>query len=398
MVDYKLAEKQIKKVLECFQEGYTNRAIDNIDEYMKKLFGDGEDLVILGTGSSEWCLNYEQCKEIFLSDWQYWGTLKINIDAAKININQDTAWIFTEGDLLCTFKTDENSDKRYLDFVKGFFEEGNSNSKPANTAKLTEISWVLSHFLSPRDSRERKYNWPVRVSFIMTKIDGSWFIKQIQFSHPSAFEFADLRITENSFAIRDYEEENKLLGDFQAASLKDNKEIINLLQGFSSDYLDKGVEVEEFVDKYYELSNPSFISTDNKFSFGTEEIVKQVKEHRKNLKSITFNLNNSIIHGNERTLWLLTNGMIRRNMKQEEIFDKTAEYVKEQFNRGISDRDKLFNIRKTISAAVKESVKGEEFLYPFRLEAVLVKIKGVWKFSYVQISYPFNYILEGKYD
>jgi len=158
------------------------------------------------------------------------------------------------------------------------------------------------------------------------------------------------------------------------------------------------LEEEEFVDKYYEFSNPSFISTDNSFSFGVEEIVKQVREQRRNLKSIALNLNNLIIHGNENTAWILTNGMLSRNMSQEEIFDKTAEYVKGQFDREISDRDKLFNIRKTISAAVKESVKGEEFLYPFRFEAVLVKMQGVWRFNYVQFSYPFNYILEGKYD
>ncbi len=45
-----------------------------------------------------------------------------------------------------------------------------------------------------------------------------------------------------------------------------------------------------------------------------------------------------------------------------------------------------------------KSVKGKEFEWPIRFEAVLTKECDHWVFKYLQLSYPTNIILEGKTD
>jgi len=94
-----------------------------------------------------------------------------------------------------------------------------------------------------------------------------------------------------------------------------------------------------------------------------------------------------IVHGYE----ILTNCTIL------EILPKFEHQTYSWFGiKDLNDKEKLFNIRRRIAETFKENAKGENCIWPFRLEGVLIKEHNKWVFKYLQFTFPFNYILEGK--
>ena len=62
------------EVLEYFQEGYTNRDTSVLYDYVHKLFT--EDIVIVGTGNSEYPVGIEKAAHLIRMDWKYRGDVK----------------------------------------------------------------------------------------------------------------------------------------------------------------------------------------------------------------------------------------------------------------------------------------------------------------------------------
>jgi hypothetical protein len=390
--------REIKEILEYFQEAYTKRDPHLIDEFMTKLFDGGEDLIILGTSLGEACLTKDECRELFLSDWKYWRDVSMDIDNSKIKVIENTAWVFATATLLYSFETNENSYKRYLDYVKNFFSEESNSSILPNKFKLTEINWVLSHFLTPRDKQKREYLWPLRISFVMLKREERWIIKQIQFSLPNSYEFPDCRIDSAGNYLEEYKNEVDKFHGYAKEDILQRKPIVNMLADFKNSYLNRDLAAEELVSKYFYKENPVFINTDSNFNLNKAAIEKQINIHRDSYSEFLLNTEESVININGNTAWAASNGIIKSIISEEKAFDMAARYVKNQFDKNVSDKEKLFNIRRVISATIKETIKGSSYEFPFRFEAVLVKENDAWKFDYVQLSYPFNYILEGKFD
>ena len=59
---------EMEHVLQCFQDGYSLRDVDKVDEFMK-LFVPGEDIELIGIGASarngyEWFQGYERIREV----------------------------------------------------------------------------------------------------------------------------------------------------------------------------------------------------------------------------------------------------------------------------------------------------------------------------------------------
>jgi hypothetical protein len=54
-------------------------------------------------------------------------------------------------------------------------------------------------------------------------------------------------------------------------------------------------------------------------------------------------------------------------------------------------------VQKCVADYFLQYSKGEYFLWPVRLAAMLIKEHEQWKLHGISISYPFYYVLEGKY-
>jgi len=169
---------EIIKVLEYFQEGYTNRDTSIIDQYVKNLFT--EDILIVGTGASEWPSGIEACKNLVKWDWKYWGDVKIDIEKAIIRIEDNIAWIATTGTLSRNFDSKEFIYERYgVNDIKRISEKDQSNKM-----KLLELIDDASELLYEVEQAGTEFVYPLRIVASLVEKNGEWKFKQMGFSYP----------------------------------------------------------------------------------------------------------------------------------------------------------------------------------------------------------------------
>lgn len=390
-------KNELIKVLNIFQDGYIERDLKKIDSFMDTLFDKNEDVVGLGTSNGECCLSYEEIKDLFLSDWEYWGDLRIKTDEASIVPLGNTALIYVPGTIKYTFYSNSNTYARYLGYVKEYFAKGTEDYKKPDKVKLTEINWKLSHLLSQRDSNERTYLWDLRISFVLMKKEARWIIKQMQFSLPVVGHLPDVRIDNICFDEETYEAELKKMREYSGNTTSVyNGEIEKLLQEFNKEYLNKDKDIAAVTSKYFTFNSPLVSNIDKDLYNSQEEIRELIEKHRTYYDEIKLDYENCIINSNEDVVWILTSGIMKKNMDEKNAFENTINIINNIFASDLDDRDKLFNIRRRITDTLKENAKGEKYVWPFRFEGVLIKDNGDWVFKYIQFSLPFNYYLEGK--
>lgn len=390
-------KNELIKVLDTFQKGYIERDLKKIDSFMDSLFDKDEAVVVIGTSNGEFCLSYDEVKDLFLSDWEYWGDLRINTNEASIVPLGSTALIYVPGTVKYTFYSNNSTYTRYLGYVKQYFQEGNEDCNKPNKVKLTEINWKLSHLLSQRDSNKRVYLWDLRISFVLKKKETRWIIKQMQFSLPVVGHLPDIRIDNICYSEENYESELKKIKEYSSSGTSVyNDKIKKLLKEFNEEYLNSDTYIEAAASKYFTINNPLVSDIDNELFNSQEEIKKLINKHRAYYDEINLDYENCIINSNEDVVWLITNGVMKKEMDEENAYENTINIINNIFKSDLEDRDKLFNIRRRITDTLKETAKGEKYVWPFRFEALLIKDKENWVFKYVQFSLPFNYKLEGK--
>ncbi len=392
-----VVKNELIKVLDIFQEGYIERDIRKIDSFMDALFDKNEDVIVVGTSNGEWCLNYDEVKEIFLSDWEYWGDLRIKMNEASIVPLGNTALIYVPGTIKYTFYSSSDTYTRYLGYVKEYFDGVSSDSKKSHKVKLTEINWKLCHLLSQRDSNERNYLWDLRISFVLIKKEIGWIIKQMQFSLPVVGHLPDVRIDNISYDDESFNTELKKMKEYSPKNISVYKdEIIKLLKAFNKEYLDKNKYISAVADKYFTYGNSLIINIDKSVYSNQEGIKELIEKHRSYYDEINLDYENCLISSNEDIVWIVTQGIMKKNMNEKKALEDTINMINDIFASNLEDRDKLFNIRRRIADTLKENAKGERYTWPFRFEGMLIKEKQDWVFKYLQFSLPFNYILEGK--
>jgi hypothetical protein len=87
----------VLQVLRLFQDGYVKRDIAQLDPFMRRLFPDSDEILMLGTGSLEWMRGYAPVRQLVKSDWQYWGDARFAMDDSIIWASGDVAWVATVG-------------------------------------------------------------------------------------------------------------------------------------------------------------------------------------------------------------------------------------------------------------------------------------------------------------
>ena len=87
---------EISEQLDKFQAGYTQRDLDQVDDFMAALFSQ-ENILVLGTMPDEIYADHDQVSKLIYSDWNAWGDVTFLMDNANISSNGDTAWIATIG-------------------------------------------------------------------------------------------------------------------------------------------------------------------------------------------------------------------------------------------------------------------------------------------------------------
>ncbi|WBW94978.1 hypothetical protein [Oceanirhabdus sp. W0125-5] len=175
----KVNEKKLIDTLLKFQEGYSNRDITKIDEFISELFIDSEEVLIIGTAYDEWCKGLKQLKELLYIDWFYWGNFKLDIDNAHIYCTDKFATVSTTGILQKEFQ-EEKVIKHTLGKIEDVLKS-ECNEKEKLLKSLKSISYYL-HEENIGDDVKRR----VRFSAVLNKEEDAWKFVSIHFSYPVA--------------------------------------------------------------------------------------------------------------------------------------------------------------------------------------------------------------------
>ena len=267
-------EKLIKSVLSKFQEGYSKRDLDNIDNYMNELFANNSAVLAIGKSRREWCFGVDYVKKLVSSDWQFWGNLAVDVEHTHINVNEETAWFIS--DCTLTWHTPEDFDEWCNDFVADYFEEEGYYVNYGLLSKLAIMNLNLQFVVaSSREPQDVYVPMPVRLSGSLIKENGVWKINRLHFSNPMP-SYPEWRMDHNNLdSQKCYQDVRENSRDFiKEENIKSSKDIITALNNLKNKYLNKSICTNSIIDEMFIESNDTYIVDPNEISaaFGNENI------------------------------------------------------------------------------------------------------------------------------
>ncbi len=391
---------EVLEILERFQEGYTKRDISVVDSYMGELFNK-DDVIIIGTSIGEWCLDYDDSKELVQSDWEYWGDVSINADSAIVSDCGDCVWVTVEADIKYQFGTDEAKYDRFIDFVKSYFDDNNANSRFSDQYKIAHINWVLTQVFWNRKDGERTYLWPLRISAVLRRFKGRLLFTEMQFCLPPANEiYPDVRLNFDESMTNDVREGKEKITEYiNKTGHKCCGDIESMFNEFKEDYLNTSIGANDIIRQYFTNDeNHCVIGYDLKAYQDRDAIAALIEEQRKKWLSMKIEAENTILRVYEATASLAAWGILGNNANKDNAMKMLLAEMKMLLNKETKASDKLFQIQRSIALMFRETAQHRQLDYCFKLEALLVKDKDHWKFSKLQFSFPFYYFFEGMYS
>lgn len=375
------SKTQITEMVEFIKQCYIDRKPENIEKLQNNLFDVNEAPIIIGTSTDEWSFGIEQANQLFLSDWESWGNVSIDMDTLTIEEVGSMVWFHVKSGVEFCF---EDSDAKYARYMDSVLRIAKNNKTPS--AKAGDITWLLSHLLHSRESGERKYIWDMTITGMVQIIEGRPVIKVMQFSLPVKAAFPDVRIDTDGNMKKMYQSECEKIVDFNKTQFSDIRE-----------------ELKSKISKLFEEDSlVEFIQDDLKRFIGTDGIVrngKQFKEHLLNIKiNQTAQISNEHIIGNQNSdeFYFCGSGTFSRNVSLDNELNKILHKV-DIYNEMDDKKEALFRIRRDLSQVLKEAVLSDKCVMPFRIEG-MGRVLGEDKLclEFAQVSYPFYWFLEGK--
>jgi len=176
--------------------------------------------------------------------------------------------------------------------------------------------------------------------------------------------------------INSIEEVKKVLGDFQELyKCKDIK------------------KVDNYVDEEFSSREGLAVlgSSMGQWCFNTEDIKTLIKSHfaseNNYWKDVNFKFQEAKIFADENVAWVVSIGVIRNTITEDEYIENTIKKVKELLDR--EDRSKVDALKAASQMAktLRQIEKGENYIWPFRFSCVLIKENHTWKFHQMQFSF-----------
>lgn len=404
-IEFIQIKRQIAEKLSKLQEGYVLRDTELVEDYAKELFRD-QNIVILGTSETEWCLGYDEAKELLSSDWMYWGDAAFDCSEFKLSTNGEAAWFTTHGTVSYSFEDNDEKFERYLGFVKSYLEDRDKEGKGSTKESFSFINWMLAMAFNARKTGVRKYMWPLRLSGVLAKENEKWQFEQLHFSLPVTSRFPDVRYLEGNDENEDIiklkskiETFKKTWNSSEIEYVTDVKNIEMVMEEFERQYLCRDIKGENIVERFFSTSEDiCIVDTDNPWYVGKAEISNVVSIHRERWNKLEFSKHECLIGVNGNTGRIIVDGIVSRNYDEISAFKDLKTDIDKILNKDTNVKERMFQIQRNIAQALLETSKGNDYKWPIRMEAVFIKENETWVFHSIVFSYPFNWILEGKYD
>lgn len=93
----------VRSALESFQDGYTRRDVTALDRFME-LFVTDDAPELVGTeavepGDLDWGVDHSGVRAVIEWDWRFWWDVRLDVQAARIHVHDDVAWLSAPGKL-----------------------------------------------------------------------------------------------------------------------------------------------------------------------------------------------------------------------------------------------------------------------------------------------------------
>jgi hypothetical protein len=183
-------QKEIRSLLQAFQDGYTERDVTRLDAFMDLFSASVE---VIGTngvrpGHDEWYLNRDSARELVQGDWEGWGDLRLDLESASINSLGDVGWIAATATVTQIIGAENYAS--FLETVKEFIEK--SPLPPEQ-----KLHYILRGGTNTvyELRRGEKFIWPLRLTAVVIHEPDGWKFAQVNFSFPTVY-FPDVRLSE----------------------------------------------------------------------------------------------------------------------------------------------------------------------------------------------------------
>jgi hypothetical protein len=184
MSHHEEARRSILRTLQKFQEGYWQRDLTRIDDFMS-LFCRDAQVTLIGTtgqqpGESGWPLGPSACAEMIRSDWQSWGDLWIDLSNAQVNLREEVAWVSAPG-LVSTMLQLQEGQESVLGYVRCVV---GTEIPTASRESIVDIDSMPTPNRNNSTVPEVQARRPIRFSAVLVREDQHWKIHQADFSFP----------------------------------------------------------------------------------------------------------------------------------------------------------------------------------------------------------------------
>lgn len=176
---------EILELLRRFQAGYRARNLKQVDAFMD-LFVDDTELEVIGTnawipGEGEWCLGREAARHLVVGDWKGWGDLELDLEAARIHVRGEAAWLAVPAKVIDRDKA-EDSYKSFMGFARYVLEHDDEWSPQQALFDITRFGTELLVEIQAGAPSV----WPLRFTAVAVREeDGRWRFHQMTFSFPT---------------------------------------------------------------------------------------------------------------------------------------------------------------------------------------------------------------------
>ena len=381
---------EIRDILRKFQQGYSERKLENVVSFTEELFLNSDDISVLGTSTGEIFLGFDEVKQLIEEDWEDWGDLNIDCENAFISIDGNVAWFSTNGTVKYSFEHTPERYDRYVDYIKTTAEDNELTPKQ----RITFINWVLTLNYHQRDEQVREYFWPMGLSGVLVKEGSGWKIVHLQFSIAKS-NFPDERFENSKEYMNSYDEQRSIIRKYK--NNKVTEDILEFLKSFEDDFREKEDISDKLIRKYFKKNDKAYvIGPENRWYEG----VGHIREFfiNSDINNLSMDLENTIAAKSGKATWITVMGTLKQNFTEDELINRSLQELDNLFKSNLSSQEKLFAAQRSIAYVLKECATGVNYTCPIRMTAVILSDENGLKFNCIHFSFPFYWIFEGKID
>jgi hypothetical protein len=172
-----------------------------------------------------------------------------------------------------------------------------------------------------------------------------------------------------------------------------------VLQQFQDGYTHRAADtLDTFMELFTPDADTEVIGTgatglsDDEWCIGSASIRELIDGDWKYWGDVRIDVENARIHALGDVAWLATNATVNMHIDTESEFKNTMDYyLKIIQEKPWSAQEKMYYMQRGIASITYQMFLGEDFVWPLRFTALLIRRDGRWLFHQMQFSFPTTY-------